>query len=154
MEPLTHSESIVIAREPEEVYDMVSDVTRMGEWSPVCKACWWEEGDGPNVGAIFTGRNETPERTWEMKNKVTAAERGKAFAWEVQGTQVRWGYAFAPADAGTEVTERWDLPAESIAFFEERLGDDAPAQIAIREQAAISGMKETLAAIKRAAEAG
>jgi hypothetical protein len=110
MDPLTQSASIVIQRTPEEVYDMVSDVTRMGEWSPVCKACWWEEGDGPSVGAIFTGRNETPERTWEMKNKVTAADRGKEFSWEVQGTQARWGYAFAPVDGGTEVTERWDLP--------------------------------------------
>ncbi|HEY6428030.1 MAG TPA: SRPBCC family protein [Acidimicrobiales bacterium] len=154
MDPLTQSASIVIRRSPEDVYDMVSDVSRMGEWSPVCKACWWEEGDGPSVGAIFTGRNQTPERTWETKNKVTAADRGKEFSWEVQGTHARWGYAFAPVDGGTEVTERWDLPAEGIAFFEGRFGDDAPAQIATREQSAVSGMQETLAAIKEAAEAG
>ena len=153
MDALTHSDSIVIARPPEEVYDMVSDVTRMGEWSPVCKACWWEERDGPRVGAIFTGRNETPHRTWEMKNKVTAADRGKQFAWEVQGTHARWGYKFEPVDGGTEVTERWELPAEGIAFFEDRFGPDAAPQISARQEAAISGMKETLAAIKRAAEA-
>jgi uncharacterized protein YndB with AHSA1/START domain len=35
MDPMTHSDSIVIARPPEEVYDMVSDVTRMGEWTGV-----------------------------------------------------------------------------------------------------------------------
>jgi len=154
MDALTHSDSIVIARPPEEVYDMVSDVTRMGEWSPVCKACWWEERDGPRVGAIFTGRNETPERTWEMKNKVTAADRGSEFAWEVQGTHARWGYTFEPVDGGTAVTERWELPAEGIAFFEDRFGPDAAPQISARQEAAISGMKETLAAIKRAAEAG
>jgi hypothetical protein len=154
MDPLTQSASSVFQRSPEDVYDMVSDVTRMGEWSPVCKACWWEEADGPSVGAIFTGRNETPERTWEMKNKVTAADRGKAFSWEVEGTHARWGYVFAPVDGGTEVTERWDLPADGIAFFEERFGDDARAQIATREQTAVSGMQETLAAIKKAAEAG
>jgi Polyketide cyclase / dehydrase and lipid transport len=152
MDPRTQSVSTVIRRAPEEVYDMVSDVTRMGEWSPVCKACWWEEGDGPSVGAVFTGRNETPDRTWEMKNKVVAADRGKEFAWEVQGTHARWGYSFAPVDGGTEVTERWDLPAEGIAFFEERMGDDAPAQIEAREQGAIAGMQETLAAMKKAAE--
>jgi hypothetical protein len=154
MDALTHFDSIVIARPPEEVYDMVSDVTRMGEWSPVCKACWWEEGDGPREGAIFTGRNETPERTWEMKNKVMAADRGKEFAWEVQGTHTRWGYKFEPVDGGTEVTERWELPAEGVAFFEDRFGPDAAPQISAREEAAITGMKETLAAIKRAAEAG
>ena len=154
MNPLTQSVSIIIERAPEEVYDMVADVTRMGEWSPVCKACWWEEGDGPSVGAVFAGRNETPERTWEMKNRVVAADRGKEFAWEVQGTHARWGYTFAPVDGGTEVTERWDLPAEGIEFFEERMGDDAPAQIKAREQGAIVGMQQTLAAMKEAAETG
>ena len=154
MKPLTQSVSIIIERAPEEVYDMVADVTRMGEWSPVCKACWWEEGDGPSVGAVFAGRNETPERTWEMKNRVVAADRGKEFAWEVQGTHARWGYTFAPVGGGTEVTERWDLPAEGIEFFEERMGDDAPAQIKAREQGAIVGMQQTLAAMKEAAETG
>ena len=154
MNPLTQSVSIIIERAPEVVYDMVADVTRMGEWSPVCKACWWEEGDGPSVGAVFAGRNETPERTWEMKNRVVAADRGKEFAWEVQGTHARWGYTFAPVDGGTEVTERWDLPAEGIAFFEERMGDDAPAQIKAREQGAVVGMQQTLAAMKEAAETG
>ena len=154
MKPLTQSVSIIIERAPEEVYDMVADVTRMGEWSPVCKACWWEEGDGPSVGAVFAGRNETPERTWEMKNRVVAADRGKEFAWEVQGTHARWGYTFAPVGGGTEVTERWDLPAEGIEFFEERMGDDAPAQIKAREQGAVVGMQQTLAAMKEAAETG
>jgi hypothetical protein len=31
---------------PESLYDMVCDVTRMGEWSPVCLACWWDDGQG------------------------------------------------------------------------------------------------------------
>ena len=37
MANLRYSESAVVARSPEALYDMVSDVTRMGEWSPVCK---------------------------------------------------------------------------------------------------------------------
>ena len=35
MTPLKHSEAIVIARSPEDLYDLVSDITRMGTWSPV-----------------------------------------------------------------------------------------------------------------------
>ena len=60
MSSLQYSESIVVARSPEVLYDMVSDVTRMGEWSPVCTACWWDDGDGPRIGAWFTGHNESP----------------------------------------------------------------------------------------------
>ena len=37
MSNLSHSESIVVDRCAEDLYDMVSDVTRIGEWSPVCK---------------------------------------------------------------------------------------------------------------------
>lgn len=57
--PLTHADSIVIARSPADLYDMVSDVTRMGEWSPVCKACWWDDGPGPWAGTVVT-------ESWEM----------------------------------------------------------------------------------------
>ena len=112
MSSLQYSESIVVARSPEALYDMVSDVTRMGEWSPVCKACWWDDGDGPRAGAWFTGRNELPERTWETRSQVVAADRGREFAFEVNSGWVRWGYTFTAVDSGTQVTESWEfLPA-------------------------------------------
>jgi ribosome-associated toxin RatA of RatAB toxin-antitoxin module len=91
MSDLKHSESIIITRSPEDLYDMVSDVTRMGEWSPVCKACWWDEGARPEVGAWFNGRNELPERTWETRSVVVAADRGHEFPFVVSGSFVRWG---------------------------------------------------------------
>ena len=153
MHDLTHSQATVIARSPEDLYDMVSDITRMGEWSPVCKACWWDEGAGPEVGAWFTGRNELPERTWETRSEVVAADRGHEFAFIVEGSFTRWGYKFAPVDSGTELTESWELLPGGIAMFEERFGADAQAQIANRVEAAHNGIPATLAAIKKAAEA-
>lgn len=146
--------SIVVARAPEVLYDMVSDITRMGEWSPVCTAGWWDEGDGPRVGAWFTGHNETPERTWETRSVVVAAERGREFAFVVGGTWIRWGYTFEPVEGGTEVTESWEFLPDGLAGFDERFGEDAPAQVADRTRAAEAGIPATLAAIKAAAEAG
>jgi len=154
MDRLTHSDSIIVARSPEDLYAMVSDVTRMGEWSPICKACWWDEGDGPRVGAWFTGRNELPERTWETRSEVVAADPGREFAFVVLGTIARWGYTFVPVEGGTELTESWEFLPGGLEFFEERFGEDAPAQIADRVEKARTGIPETLAAIKRAAEAG
>ncbi len=154
MDTLQHSDSIVVARSPEDLYDMVADVTRMGEYSPVCKACWWDDGDAPRVGACFTGRNELPERTWETRSEVVVADRGREFAFVVRGTSTRWGYTFTPVEGGTQVTESWELPPTGVAVFEERFGEEAPAQIANRSKAAHSGITATLAAIKRTAEAG
>ena len=155
MDTLRHSGSIVIKRSPEELYDMVADVTRVGEWSPVCTACWWDEGDGPHVGAKFTGRNERPERTWETRSEVVTAERGREFAWVVAEppTRARWGYSFIAVDGGTEVTETWELPPEGSAFFEKMFGDNAAKEIGMRSVAAKDGIGATLAAIKGVAEA-
>jgi hypothetical protein len=149
---LRHSESILIARTPDEVYTMISDVTRMGEWSPVCRACWWDEGDGPQTGAWFTGRNETPTRTWETRAQVVTAEPGRTFAFTVGGGWVHWAYTCEPAPEGTKLTESWHFSELGLAGFHERYGDDAQAQIADRTRAAHEGIPATLAAIKRAAE--
>lgn len=153
MANLRHSGSIVIARSPEALYDMVSDVTRMGEWSPVCKACWWDEGGSPRVGAWFSGRNELPDRTWETRSEVVAADRGREFAFIVGGSLTRWGYTFVPVDGGTRVTESWEFLPGGVAMFEERFGADAQAQAAARAELARTGIAATLAAIKAAAEA-
>lgn len=152
MSNLHYAESVVIARSPEDLYDMVADVTRMGEWSPVCMACWWDEGDGPRQGAWFTGRNESPERTWETRSQVVAADRGREFAWMVGGSWVRWGYTFTAVDAGTQVTESWEFLPDGVTRFHDRYGDDAPAQIVARTEAARSGIPQTLAALKKSAE--
>jgi Polyketide cyclase / dehydrase and lipid transport len=153
MTELQRHGSLVIARPPDEVYALISDITRMGEWSPVCKACWWDEGDGPRVGAHFTGRNELPERTWETRSEVVAAEPGKEFAWVVGADIARWGYTFAPVDGGSEVTEWWEFRPGGHVMFTERFGDEAPAQIEARSELARAGIPATLAAIKRSAEA-
>jgi Polyketide cyclase / dehydrase and lipid transport len=153
MSSLQYSESIVVGRSPEALYDMISDVTRMGEWSPICKACWWEDGKGPRVGAWFGGRNELPERTWDTRSQVVAADRGREFAFEVNGGWVRWGYTFTAVDSGTQVTESWEFLPAGITGFHGRYGDDAEAQIANRTEAAHRGIPVTLAAIKKAAEA-
>jgi ribosome-associated toxin RatA of RatAB toxin-antitoxin module len=148
-----YQESVTVQASAETVYDLVSDITRTGEWSPVCKACWWDdENSAGQVGAWFTGRNELPHRTWETRSQVVAAERGREFAWVVGGKFVRWGFTMAPADAGTTLTESWEFLPDGIAMFGEKFGDDAPAQIADRTRQALHGIPVTLAAIKQIAE--
>ncbi len=159
---LTHADSITIAAPPAEVYALVSDVTRTGEWSPVCKACWWdvadapEPGGSPRVGAHFTGRNETPERTWETRSQVVVADPGREFAWIVGQGFVRWSYMLGALDDGaaTELTETWEFTPAGIAAFAQRYGDQTDREVEIRTQMAREGIPATLAAVKRIAEGG
>ena len=148
-----HQESVVVDASAETLYDVVSDITRTGEWSPVCTSCWWDDGaDAGQVGAWFTGRNELPSRTWETRSKVVVAQRGREFAWVVGGSFVRWAFVLTPAERGTTLTETWEFLPGGIAMFEEKYGDQAPAQIADRTQQALDGNPKTLAAIKRIVE--
>jgi hypothetical protein len=149
---LTHSASVVVATSPEELYDLVSDVTRTGEWSPVCRACWWDEGASAVAGAWFTGRNEVPGRTWETRSQVVVADRGREFAWLVSGRLVRWAFTLAPVEGGTLLTESWEFLPAGLERFAELYGDRAQEQIADRTRAAHEGIPATLATIKAIAE--
>ncbi|WP_402467586.1 SRPBCC family protein [Isoptericola aurantiacus] len=157
----TYSESIEVAAPPAAVYALVSDVTRTGEWSPICTSCRWDEGDAPapgaspQVGAHFTGHNEVPGRTWETRSEVVAADPGREFAWVVGQGFARWGYTVRPLDGGTrtELTESWEFTPTGMAFFAEKYGEDAGAQIEARTRMAHEGIPATLAAIRRIAEA-
>ncbi|QZY52381.1 SRPBCC family protein [Leucobacter tenebrionis] len=149
---LTHADSILINATPEQVFAVVSDVTRTGEWSPVCEACWWDEGDGPRPGAFFTGRNVTPDRTWETRCEVTVCEAGRAFGWGVTEGNVFWTYTMRPVGSSTELTESWEFTAKGQAFFAQRFGADAAAEVEKRRQAAQEGIPVTLRAMKRIIE--
>ena len=153
-QPEPYAESVVVATSPQQLYDLVSDVTRTGEWSPTCAACWWDEGARPQVGSWFTGRNETPARVWETRSQVVVADRGREFAWVVGGSWVRWSYLLEPESGGTRLTETWEVLPGGYARFAELYGDAAEEQLAAREQAARSGIPATLAALKRIAEGG
>jgi phosphonate degradation associated HDIG domain protein len=152
LDDFSHQDSITVDASPAAVYDVVSDVTRTGEWSPICARCEWDDGDGPRVGAHFTGHNVKPDRTWSTRSEVVAAEPGRAFAWEVAGGLVRWGYELAPEGSGTRLTETWEFRPVGRTFFHEKYGADAEAEIATRIADARSGIPATLAAIKRVVE--
>ena len=148
-----HQESVTVQASAETLYDLVSDITRTGEWSPVCKSCWWDdEVSAGQLGAWFTGRNELPLRSWETRSQVVAADRGREFAWVVGGSFVRWGYTLTPVGAGTTLSESWEFLPGGIAMFEEKYGDKAQVQITDRTQQALDGIPKTLAALKRIAE--
>ena len=121
------SASAVVRATPEEVYDTVSDVTRVPEWSPECVGGRWLGGaTGPEVGARFEGRNRRGPARWRTRPKVVAADRPREFAFvmglPVYGALTRWTYTIEPGQQqGTSrLTESFemlrDLPGPLVAF--------------------------------------
>ena len=142
-----------IAAEPGVLYDLVSDVTRMGEWSPETASCRWV-GDHTEaeVGARFRGTNRRGPLLWTTTCTVTAAERGRQFAFAVSWAGVPisdWAYTFTPAGVGCEVVEAWS--DRRPAFM--RVASMPVMGVVDRGAHNRRGMETTLAALQRAAEA-
>jgi uncharacterized protein YndB with AHSA1/START domain len=152
MMPPVDEASIDIAAPPERVWDLLTDVTSMGRWSPECYSCRWVDGaTGPAVGARFTGRNKRGLLRWSTTSTVRVADQPRHFAWEVDRSGMRWGYRFDPVDDGTRVTEyREEVgpkpPSVRLAYALRLLGRDPDAIVR-------AGMAETLVRLKAGAEA-
>ncbi len=109
------SVTVSMRAEAGPIWDLISDVTRIGEYSPeTFEAEWLDGATGPVVGARFRGhvrRNGRGPVYW-TKCQVTACEPGREFAFSViaGGKPVNtWRYSLAPGDGVTEVTESFEL---------------------------------------------
>lgn len=140
---------------PERVWHLVSDVTRMGEWSPICRRCeWLDDADGPAVGAKFRGHNRQGLLAWSTVCEVTASEPGRVFEFRtIDGTfafgnrgkeMTRWRYEFDADGIGTTVKESYDIKA-----FPPLL---RPGSFFLKRQDREGGMRTTLARLKATAE--
>jgi hypothetical protein len=147
----TGQASIDIAAAPDEVYDVLSDITRMGERSPECYRCEWLDGaTAPVPGARFRGFNRLGVLRWTTTCTVTTAERGREFAFTVMSRrgrdETRWRYIIDSVDGLTRLSESyefvwcpWAARVAEIPFP--------------RDQHLRRGIAQTLAKIKATAEA-
>ncbi|MFZ0077988.1 SRPBCC family protein [Trebonia sp.] len=111
------SVTVHMAASADMIWDLVSDVTRVGEFSPETFEAEWLGGAGsPEAGARFrrhVWRNGRGPVYWTVCT-VAACDPGREFAFTVAGpggkTVNTWRYQLEPAADGTDVTESFELP--------------------------------------------
>ena len=114
MAKLAGSAEVQVAAPIEKVFNTVTDVTRVSEWSPECYRCEWLDGaSGPAVGARFRGYNRRGWVRWKTTCRVTHLEANRVFAFEVVqpifGVQTRWRYEMELAVEGTLLRESFEV---------------------------------------------
>jgi uncharacterized protein YndB with AHSA1/START domain len=146
--------SIEVDAAPEAVFALVSDVRRIGEFSPeTFEAEWLDGADGPAEGARFRGhvkRNGRGPVYWTTCT-VTSYEPDREFAFSVDfaGSPVNtWGYRLRPSGSGTVLTEWFELSPTLL----NRLYWAAAGRWRARTNR--HGLEQTLARIKAVAETG
>lgn len=100
---------------PERVWELVSDITNTGKFSPeTFEAEWLDGATGPAVGVRFRGhvkRNGRGPVYWTVC-RITACEPGREFGFDVLGGDKpinTWHYRFEPSGDGADVTESFAL---------------------------------------------
>jgi uncharacterized protein YndB with AHSA1/START domain len=153
---ITREASVVIRADAGRVWSMVSDVRRMGEWSPETEQAEWIDGaTGPAVGARFKGHNRKGRTRWSTTCEVIASEPGRTFAFavgKVAKPETVWRYRFDPVADGVQVTESFELTKP--LGFGSRLVTRVTTGVKDRPADMEEGVRATLAALKRAAEGG
>jgi uncharacterized protein YndB with AHSA1/START domain len=156
--PLGGEVSLHMDAPPEKVWALVSDVTRIGEFSPETFEAEWTRGStGPEVGASFKGhvkRNGVGPIYWSPC-QVTQCVPNEVFEFAVGTDDVtvnNWGYRLEPEPndddgAGTRVTEYFRLePALPLRLYWMVLGP-------LRGRTNEKGMRTTLERMKAVVEA-
>ena len=75
---------MLVDKDPAQMWDLITDVTRIGEWSPECVAAAWLDGSAAEPGGRFEGHNVYGGGfTATVTCVVTEAERPEVFEWVV-----------------------------------------------------------------------
>lgn len=147
--------SVDVAASPETVWGLISDLERMGEWSPECTGVKWAGSApgpaGPSVGAVFKGKNQIGIRRWSTKGTIVAADPNRKIAWDTAALGLpvaRWSYTIEPSASGCQVTETWEDKRGAFINFV------GPLSTGVKDRAAHNeaGMRTTLERLKVAAE--
>jgi uncharacterized protein YndB with AHSA1/START domain len=150
--PLGGEVSLYMEAPPQKVWALVSDVTRIGEFSPETFEAEWTRGStGPEVGASFKGhvkRNGVGPIYWSPC-QVTRCVPNRVFEFAVGTDDVtlnNWGYRLEASGTGTKVTEYFRLePALPMRLYWALLGP-------LRGRTNEKGMRTTLERMKAVVE--
>lgn len=99
----------------DEVWDVVSDVTRIGEWSHECRgASWLRDADSPTPGARFRGRNRVGWARWSRTCEVVTADPPHTFIWRTVPTvlfpdSTEWRIELEPCEGRTRITQSFTV---------------------------------------------
>jgi hypothetical protein len=102
---------VLVDADVRDVWRVMSDVTRVGEWSHECRSAEWRSPDGgPAPGVRFRGRNRAGLLWWSRTCEIVAVDEPREIAWRTVPTRLypdstEWRIGLEPAGAGTRITQ-------------------------------------------------
>ncbi len=100
---------------PEQVWAVVADVTRVGEWSHECSGAVWIDGaSSAQPGARFAGTNRVGRVKWSRTNEIVSADAPREFVWRTVPTRLypdstEWRIRIEPEGATTRIVQTFEV---------------------------------------------
>lgn len=112
---VTASNSVIAAATPEQVWAVLADIARTGEWSHECHTVHWLDGSTGGVGARFRGANASGWAKWSRSCRVTAWEPGRLLTFHTLGPPdcSEWTFVLEPVENGTRITQSYRITRAS-----------------------------------------
>ncbi|MBJ7358532.1 SRPBCC family protein [Nocardioides sp.] len=99
-----------IAAPPERVWSLITDVSRMPDWSPELLRMIPLKRGGMRRGQWYVGINRRKAVVWPTRNVVAVLEPGRVVAWDTTSSGARWIWEITAAGEGTHVVHRRPVP--------------------------------------------
>lgn len=133
----------------EKVWGLISDLSRMPQWSPQCR---YMKPLGPlRPGTRTFNLNRRKFVFWPTTSRLTEVVDNKRLAFLVEGNNTIWSYELEPTGTGTRVTESRHAENGTTAVSNALVGA-LFGGVPSFEDELVDGMKASLARIKAAAE--
>ncbi|WP_026919118.1 SRPBCC family protein [Gordonia shandongensis] len=149
-EPLIE-DSIEIDATPEKVWAIVSDLRRMGEWSPQCKKMIVFGGD-VKLGTSTLNINRRGPLVWPTRSKVVSFEPDREIAFRIAENRTVWSFRIEPTATGVRLTESRTAAGGATTKVSSTLVDKFMGGEKNFEDELAVGIRETLGKIKQAAQ--
>lgn len=131
------------------VWALISDLSRMPEWSPQTRKM---KLLGPmRVGTRTVNFNRRRLLVWPTTSTITAIEPERKLAFRVDVNGTEWSYDLEPIEGGTRVVESRRAP-NGVKKVSEATVNAVMGGVPSFEEELVEGMNQTLGRIKAAAE--
>lgn len=103
------------AAPPDAVWQVIADVTRIGEWSGECRSAHLTRGaSAPAPGIRFRGWNRSGPYLWTRSCVFTVVDPPRHLAWRTVGLwghvdSTDWHITLEPERGGTRIVQTYDV---------------------------------------------
>jgi uncharacterized protein YndB with AHSA1/START domain len=133
-----------------KVWELVSDLSRMPQWSPQCRLM--KARGGPvRQGTKTINLNRRGLLFWPTTSQITEFIPEKKLAFRINENGTVWSYELEPSGSGTRLTETRHAE-NGVKAFSNMTVNAFMGGVPNFEQELVEGMNQSLARIKAAAE--